>query len=201
MADALRAAISSVTTTVFPRSRLIQDNPRYRMIGTGNEIVSNLPLQMSLYFNAYFSPFWFATCIVMLFAKHAKLDSVYKFITIAIYVAMAIVEILRLYLGYAGNLQEKVPELAGFWILTLVLQLPLTLMLLLNDSMLIMPMERAVNIIMAVFVLFEAIQGYRVIKKMIEQQASKFHVQQFDNLIEMQEMQEESMEEIGFMPH
>lgn len=62
-------------------------------------------------------------------------------------------------------------------------------------------MERAVNIIMAVFVLFEAIQGYRVIKKMIEQQASKFHVQQFDNLIEMQEMQEESMEEIGFMPH
>lgn len=93
------------------------------------------------------------------------------------------------------------PELAGFWILTLVLQLPLTLMLLFNESMLIMPMERAVNIVMAVFVLFEAIQGYRVIKTMIEQQASKFHVQQFDNLIEMQEMQEESMEEIGFMPH
>ena len=39
MADALRAAISSVTTTVFPRSRLIQDNPRYRMIGTGLRII------------------------------------------------------------------------------------------------------------------------------------------------------------------
>ena len=35
----------------------------------GNEIVSNLPLQMSLYFNVYFSPFWYATCIVMLVAK------------------------------------------------------------------------------------------------------------------------------------
>lgn len=108
MADALRAAISSVTTTVFPRSRLIQDNPRYRMIGTGlriiarnfygfyfsntlcftwlfhiwtfpgNEIVSNLPLQMSLYFNAYFSPFWFATCIVMLFAKVKMLFSIFN---------------------------------------------------------------------------------------------------------------------------
>lgn len=40
--------------------------------------------------------------------QYTKLDSVYKFITIVIYVAMAIVEILRLYLGYAGNLQEKV---------------------------------------------------------------------------------------------
>lgn len=46
--------------------------------------------------------------ILLFFPQHAKLDSVYKFITIAIYVAMAIVEILRLYLGYAGNLQEKV---------------------------------------------------------------------------------------------
>lgn len=94
----------------------------------------------------------------------------------------------------------QVPELAGFWILTLVLQLPLTLMLLLNESMLIMPMERAVNIIMALFVLFETVQGYRVIKSMIEQQISKFHVQQFDDLTELQEMQEDGVEEVGFRP-
>lgn len=200
MADALRAAFSSVTTTVFPRSRSVQNYPRHHMINTGNEIMSNLPLQMSLFFNVWFSPFWYTTCIVMLVAKYAKLDSVYKFITIVVYVAMAIVEILRLYLGYAGNLQEKVPELAGFWILTLVLQLPLTLMLLLNESMLIMPMERAVNIIMAVFVLFETIQGYRVIHAMIGQQVSKFHVQQFDDLVELREMREDSVEDIGFRP-
>ena len=36
---------------------------------SGNEIVSNLALQMSLYFNVYFSPFWYTTCIVMLVAK------------------------------------------------------------------------------------------------------------------------------------
>ena len=98
-------------------------------------------------------------------------------------------------------LPYQVPELAGFWILTLVLQLPLTLMLLLNESMLIMPMERAVNIIMALFVLFETVQGYRVIKSMIEQQVSKFHVQQFDDLTELQEMQEDGVEEVGFRPH
>ena len=94
-------------------------------------------------------------------------------------------------------LPYQVPELAGFWILTLVLQLPLTLMLLLNESMLIMPMERAVNIIMALFVLFETVQGYRVIKSMIEQQISKFHVQQFDDFTELQE---DGVEEVGFRP-
>lgn len=66
--------------------------------------------------------------------------------------------------------------------------------------MLIMPMERAVNIIMALFVLFETVQGYRVIKAMIEQQISKFHVQQFDDLIELQEMQGDGVEEVGFKP-
>lgn len=40
--------------------------------------MSNLPLQMSLYFNAYFSPFWFATCIVMLFAKVKTLVAIYN---------------------------------------------------------------------------------------------------------------------------
>ena len=40
--------------------------------------------------------------------QYSKLDSVYKFLTIVIYVAMALVEVTRLYLGYAGNLQEKV---------------------------------------------------------------------------------------------
>ena len=66
--------------------------------------------------------------------------------------------------------------------------------------MLIMPMERAVNIVMAVFVVFETVQGYRVIKRMTEQQISKFHVQQFDDLIELQEMREQGVEEVQFRP-
>ena len=103
--------------------------------------------------------------------------------------------ITKLFLNF-----PQVPELAGFWIITLVLQLPLTLMLLLNESMLIMPMERAVNIIMTLFVLFETIQGYRVLRIMIGHQISKFHVQQFDDLTELQEVQEQDVEEVGFRP-
>ena len=35
---------------------------------------------------------------------------------------------------------------------------------------------------------------------MIEQQISKFHVQQFDDFTELQEMQDDGVEEVGFRP-
>lgn len=40
MADTLRAAFTSVTETVFPRSRSIRNNPRHHMISTGLRIMS-----------------------------------------------------------------------------------------------------------------------------------------------------------------
>lgn len=36
---------------------------------TDNEVVSSLPLQMSLYFNVYFFPFWWLSIVVMLHLK------------------------------------------------------------------------------------------------------------------------------------
>lgn len=92
----------------------------------------------------------------------------------------------------------QVPELAGFWLLTLVLQLPLSFLLLFNESMLIMPTERAMNILMVLFVVFETIQGYRAIKRMTEYQVNKFHLHQFDEMSEMQDAQERGPEEIGY---
>ncbi|KAK3746275.1 hypothetical protein QZH41_016536, partial [Actinostola sp. cb2023] len=113
----LRSVVTSVTETVFPMSRSIRDYPRHHLINadfssissifTGNELVSDLPLQMALYLNVHFSPFWFLTVFVMLAAKYQSLNFYYKFVLIAIYVVMAIVELTRLYLGYMGNLQEK----------------------------------------------------------------------------------------------
>ena len=52
----------------------------------------------------------------------------YKFILVTLLVATTIIEITRLYLGYLGNLTEKVPELAGFWLLTVLLQFPMVIL-------------------------------------------------------------------------
>ncbi|XP_057294301.1 transmembrane protein 17B-like isoform X2 [Hydractinia symbiolongicarpus] len=189
MATKMRSMFTSVSDKVFPGSGNLIDNSRESFIGGGNLLLSNLGLQMALYFNCHFSPIWFLICIIMLSLKYSQLGPYYKFVLIVVYVVMASLELIRLYLGYSGNLQEKVPELAGFWLVTFILQLPLTCFLLFNENALILPMERAVNIIMLLFMLFEVVQGYRAIKRMTDAQVEKFHLTHFNtNNIEMDDI-------------
>lgn len=57
--------------------------------------------------------------------------------------------------GLFVSLLWQVPELAGFWLLTLLLQFPLTLFQLFNEAILIQPLERGVHIVLALFLLIE----------------------------------------------
>lgn len=42
------------------------------------------------------------------FHQYPALSNPYKFILITVLILMTLIEIIRLFLGYAGNLQEKV---------------------------------------------------------------------------------------------
>ena len=79
------------------------------------------------------------------------------------------------------------PELAGFWLLTLLLQSPLVLFLLFNEATIITPLERAVTIFMTAFILFEDVVSYFAIRAMVNSQVNKFHLQQFTNLEPIEE--------------
>ena len=92
----------------------------------------------------------------------------------------------------------KVPELAGFWLVTFILQLPLSCLLLLNSTALVMPMERAATIILFCFIIFELIQGYRAVKALTEHQVKKFHLKQFDDLIEMEDISRQNVADVGY---
>jgi len=124
--------------------------------------------------------------------KYEALATHYKFVTITVYTIMFTVEGARLYLGYEGNLREKVPELAGFWILTL-LQAPLTVYLLANVNTIVLPLERAASIPLLSFLLAQLPLGFRALQLMVRAQAIKFHLSQFDSIqpqgehLEMQE--------------
>lgn len=144
----------------------------------GNEIVSNLPLQMSLFFNLCYFPFWLVISIVIAYVKYQYLNYLYKFILVTVLVAATIIEVTRLYLGYLGNLTEKVPELAGFWLLTVLLQLPLQGFLLFNEDLLILPMERAANVLMVTIIVVELVAGFIALRKITRHQAKKFHLHQ-----------------------
>merc|ERR1712141_399587 len=139
----------------------------------GHEIVTDLPLQMCLFFNLCYFPFWLITSIVIAYVKFEHLNYLYKFILVTVLVATTIIEITRLYLGYLGNLTEKVPELAGFWLLTVLLQLPMQGFLLFNEALVILPMERAANVLMVTMVLLELVIGFIALRKITRHQAKK----------------------------
>ncbi|XP_037539355.1 transmembrane protein 17B [Nematolebias whitei] len=143
-------------------------------------VLSSLQLQMSLYFNIWFFPLWWISETVMLHLKYPALPDYYKFILVTVLLLMTLIEAIRLYLGYTGNLQEKVPELAGFWLLSILLQFPLIFFQLFNEAILIQPLERGVHIVLALFILTQAVSGFVALRDMVTHTRSQFHLQQFD---------------------
>jgi len=76
-------------------------------IGT---VVSSLPLQKLLYFNVQYSIVYWVAQVALVVYKLAFLDvkDVTRYGTPAIVFAWTVAEIVRLRLGYVGNLREKV---------------------------------------------------------------------------------------------
>ncbi|XP_072491547.1 transmembrane protein 17 [Notamacropus eugenii] len=173
----VRQRLMNFSRTVFTDTN--RTNPE-SSLNFYNEIVSSLALQMSLYFNIYFFPFWWVCSIIMLHLKYPILPDYYKFILVTVIILITLIEVIRLYLGYMGNLQEKVPELAGFWLLSLLLQLPLILFLLFNEGLTIQPLERALNIVFTIFLAFQIVVAFLALKKMANQLAAHFHLQDFE---------------------
>ncbi|XP_048338876.1 transmembrane protein 17 isoform X1 [Sphaerodactylus townsendi] len=80
------------------------------------------------------------------------------------------------------KMEKKVPELAGFWLLSLFLQLPLILFLLLNEGLEIQPLERAIHIVFLAFLVFQVAVAFLALKKMVNQLATRFRLREFDRL-------------------
>ncbi|NXS63694.1 TMM17 protein, partial [Brachypteracias leptosomus] len=174
--EPLRRRLGSFSRTVFTDSH--RTGPQYPGDRADNEILSSLPLQMSLYFNVYYFPFWWLSTVVMLHLKYLALSDYFKFILVTAMIITSLVEVIRLYLGYVGNLQEKVPELAGFWLLTLLLQLPIILFLLFNGGLENQPLERAVHTIFALFLTLQVIAAFVTLKRMANKLATHFHLEE-----------------------
>ncbi|KAG9468256.1 hypothetical protein GDO78_023139 [Eleutherodactylus coqui] len=130
---------------------------------------------MSLYFNTFYFPVWWICDVLMLQLKYVLLPDHYKFILVTLLILMSVIEVIRLYLGYSGNLQEKVPELAGFWLLSILLQLPLLLFLLCDPGVKPLPLDRASHGILAAFLLFQIPVSTLTLRKTTRRLAGRFH--------------------------
>ncbi|XP_058877276.1 transmembrane protein 17B-like [Acipenser ruthenus] len=190
--EPVRRRLQDLSLTVFTDQNRTVPSPdeNFITLPPNHEVASNLPLQMSLYFNAFFFPFWWISEVVMLDLKVPALQDYYKFILVTVLVVMTAIELIRLYLGYTGNLQEKVPELAGFCLLSLLLQLPLILFQLFNEGNLILPLERAVHIVLALFIALQVLCAFLALRSMVRQLESRFHLRQFHGIQELRAEEE-----------
>ncbi|XP_053497451.1 transmembrane protein 17B isoform X1 [Ictalurus furcatus] len=182
--EPIRRRLGDFSRTVFVNQSQSQLSPEDHItfLNHNTDVVSSLPLQMALFFNMCFFPLWWISEVVMLQLKYPALPDYYKVILITVLILMTLIEAIRLYLGYAGNLQEKVPELAGFWLLSLLLQFPLILFQLFNEAILIQPLERGVHIVLALFILTEAVSGFVALRAMVRHTESRFHLSQFNGI-------------------
>ncbi|XP_025408322.1 transmembrane protein 17-like [Sipha flava] len=173
MSDSWRQTMINITDRIFPS--II---PSHERVGPafGNEIVSSLPLQMSLYFNIVYFPFWLYTFVSLILIKFSCLNMLFQTIISVSLFLILMLECTRLYLGVQGNLKEKIPDLAAFWMFSLILQLPLQLLFLLINTM---PVERAVQGIMCILLLSQLIFGFVILRDMAEHHKLRFHISQF----------------------
>lgn len=99
---------------------------------------------------------------------------------------MVIFEIIRLYLGFVGNLSERVPELTGFWLLTLMVEIPLSTFLSVivwipisnGETPLViaqfMPMQFSLQIVHTILSYMEIIFGFFALRVLARYQISRF---------------------------
>ncbi|XP_055939365.1 transmembrane protein 17-like [Argiope bruennichi] len=172
--DTVKSAARKVSEVVFPGIKI---SYKHKFTRKSEEVLSSLPLQMCLYFNANYSPLWILIRTGCLVYKFSDLSQLYQILLTTVIVVMVIVEVSRLYLGYVGNLTEKVPELAGFWLLTLFLQFPLQCLCTFSTDFIILPWERLTDAIMMLFLVLEIFIGYFTVKTITNHQALKFKLQ------------------------
>ncbi|XP_063974922.1 transmembrane protein 17B-like [Diachasmimorpha longicaudata] len=161
---------------IFPG--LIYHDREKQFYDAGNIIKSSLPLQMALYFNLWLFPVWFFIIFLGIDAKYYYLSSLYKFITVTLYVTISTLECIRLWFGYLGNLVEKIPELASFWLLSTLLQFPLMMFMFWDENMQLFFIERLATGLMIVLVIAEIISGTIALKNIAEHHSKRFYMSQ-----------------------
>ena len=153
------------SSSLWTRSSYDFSSPR-------SETLSNLPLQISLYFNLFYSPLLILILPAAYLNKFPQLPGYYQVVSAIVLLLIVVLEISRLYLGYKGNLGELVPQLTGFCILS-SLQAICCLYLVLNLDMVILPIEVSVIIPELIFLISQLFCAVWAIRRMARAQEKR----------------------------
>jgi transmembrane protein 17 len=102
---------------------------------------------------------------------------------IALWPVFLICEPLRLRFGYLGNLQESIPDLAGFLLLSAFPQLPITIYYIVFQPISILgfslPMDIALNVVYAVLIVGQIIFALFASRQIVASHAAQFMLRQY----------------------
>ncbi|XP_065594780.1 transmembrane protein 17B-like [Cyrtonyx montezumae] len=177
----LRRGLTAFSSVLFTTKKT-WDSGAAHLYHPVHEVLASLPLQVMLYFNACYFPCWCLAEGMMLQLKYNLLPRYYQLLLLAAFLILMLTEGARLYLGYIGNLQEKVPELAGFLLLSLLIQLPILLFLLTDHLTIRLPLELAVHSLLLAFLTCEVVAAFLALRAMSRQLAAQFYLRQFKHI-------------------
>lgn len=138
-------------------------------------ICSSHLLQTLLYYNVYFSIVWFCMYVPLWAwkAEHIGFGIAFKIISPIILALWAVSEPVRLIFGYTGNLKEKVPQLAAFFLLTAFPQIPALVYFLFVETN-----QLTINVIFNVmqlsFLVAEFVVGWIAIQNVVKEHNARF---------------------------
>ncbi|EEH52630.1 uncharacterized protein MICPUCDRAFT_53205 [Micromonas pusilla CCMP1545] len=138
-------------------------------------VASDVYTQMLIHYNAYFAlAWWIATVTSTLFKTKGSAtdDDDVRPVMIAMFM---IFEPCRLYCGYAGNLQEKIPLMAGFVLLSFFVVLPLHAYFWWGQDD-ASPFDKSLNNFACVLIFLECITGVNAARKTLAAQSLAFYM-------------------------
>ena len=139
---------------------------------------SSLALQKALYFNSVYAPAFGLAHMGLAVYKIAWLQAdVARAALPLCLVVWTLSEVVRLRLGYAGNLRERVSELSAFWLLSIVPTLPTVLYLTFLQQLVgeAHPLDLALGIPMLALLLSELHLSLRAARVLIARQTEAFY--------------------------
>lgn len=141
---------------------------------------------MLLYFNAMYSAV-FAVFNLAIFVWKSSIwgpPLIVSLLSPMFFCVWAFIEVIRLALGYYGNLSERVPWLVGFWILTLFPQpiAPLYFVLIQDlAGWFVMPLEVILSLLLALLYLSQLFVAYSANRRLVAKAAADFHLYTVDS--------------------
>lgn len=140
------------------------------------DVKSSLSLQIIVFYQSMFSVLYFVICGGCLLNKIHNYhfhNGILEILTLPIFLLWSFTEVARVVLGYVGNVNERVPMISAFLLLTIFPQLAAVFFFATCQDP-VFPFDRAAGITMLFFLSIELCVGRYTLNTLIQRQTAQF---------------------------